>query len=80
MKNVFSTKNAAMLLIDHQVGTIKLAVSTPYDEIVRNARALARTAVDTGMPLVLTSSQEERCPICNRLHRLPTPTVSSDLA
>ena len=60
MKNVYSTENAAMLLIDHQVGTIKLAVSTPYDEIVRNARALARTAVDTGMPLVLTSSQEER--------------------
>ncbi len=49
-----------MLLIDHQVGTIKLAVSTPYDEIVRNTRALARTAVDSGMPLVLTSSQEER--------------------
>jgi nicotinamidase-related amidase len=59
MKNVFTTQNAAMLLIDHQVGTIKLAVSTPYDEIVRNTRALARTAVETGMPLVLTSSQED---------------------
>lgn len=59
MKNLYTTTNAAMLLIDHQVGTIKLAVSTPYDEIVRNTRALARTAVETGMPLVLTSSQEE---------------------
>ncbi|MEC5218162.1 nicotinamidase-related amidase [Actimicrobium sp. GrIS 1.19] len=59
MKNVFSVSNAVMLLIDHQVGTIKLAISTPYDEIVRNTRALARTAVETGMPLVLTSSQEE---------------------
>lgn len=59
MKNVFTIDNAAMLLIDHQVGTIKLAVSTPHDEIVRNTRALARTAVETGMPLLLTSSQED---------------------
>ena len=59
MKNLFTAANAAMLLIDHQRGTIKLAVSTPYDEIVRNTRALARTAVETKMPLVLTSSQED---------------------
>lgn len=49
-----------MLLIDHQVGTIKLAISTPRDELVRNTRALARTAVEAGMPLVLTSSQEDQ--------------------
>lgn len=60
MKGLFTTADAAMLLIDHQVGTIKLALSTPHDEIVRNTRALARTAVESGMPLVLTSSQEER--------------------
>ena len=59
MKNLFTPTDTAILLIDHQVGTIKLAVSTPYDEIVRNTRALARTAVATGMPLVLTSSQED---------------------
>lgn len=59
MKNLFTTQNSAMLLIDHQVGTIKLAGSTPYDELVRNTRALARTAVEAGMPLVLTSSQED---------------------
>jgi nicotinamidase-related amidase len=59
MKNLFTVTDAAMLLIDHQVGTIKLAVSTPHDEIVRNARALARTAIDAKMPLVLTSSQED---------------------
>jgi nicotinamidase-related amidase len=59
MKNLFTPENSAMLLIDHQVGTIKLAISTPHDEIVRNTRALARTAVETGMPLVLTSSQED---------------------
>jgi nicotinamidase-related amidase len=59
MKNRFSTTNAAMLLIDHQVGTIKLAVSTPRNELVRNTRALARTAIVADMPLVLTSSQED---------------------
>lgn len=59
MKDVFTTDDTTMLLIDHQVGTIKLAVSTPRDEIVRNTRALARTAVATKMPLVLTSSQED---------------------
>lgn len=36
MKNPFSIEDSAMLLIDHQVGTIKLAVSTPREEIVRN--------------------------------------------
>lgn len=59
MKNLFTTRDTAMLLIDHQVGTIKLAGSTPREELVRNTRALARTAADTGMPLVLTSSQED---------------------
>lgn len=59
MKNLFTTDNAAMLLIDHQVGTVKLAISTPYDEILRNTRALARTAAETGMPMILTSSQED---------------------
>lgn len=60
MKNLFTTEDAAMLLIDHQIGTVKLALSTPYDEILRNTRALARTAVEAGIPLVLTSSQEDR--------------------
>jgi nicotinamidase-related amidase len=59
MKNLFTPENSAMLLIDHQVGTIKLAVSTPRDEIVRNTRALVRTAAEARMPLVLSSSQED---------------------
>ena len=58
MKNAFTTENAAMLLIDHQRGTLKLARNISHDEIVRNTRALARAATDTNMPLVLTSSQE----------------------
>lgn len=60
MKNLFRPDNAAMLLIDHQRGTIKLARNMDYDLLVANTRALARTAVETGMPLILTSSQEDR--------------------
>lgn len=59
MKDRFTVENSAMLLIDHQQGTIKLAKNISYDEIVQNARALARTANETGMPVVLTSSEEE---------------------
>jgi nicotinamidase-related amidase len=59
MKNLFTVDNAAMLLIDHQVGTLKLVRNIDREEIIRNTRALARTAVETGMPLVLTSSQED---------------------
>lgn len=59
MKNLFTPQNAAMLLIDHQQGTIKLARNIDYYELLHNTRALARTAVETNMPLVLTSSQED---------------------
>lgn len=59
MKNRFTVENTAMLLIDHQVGTIKFARSIDHDELVRNTRALARAAVELGMPLVLTTSQED---------------------
>jgi nicotinamidase-related amidase len=58
MKNKFTVENAAILLIDHQVGTINLAKNIPHAEIIRNLRALARVAVETGMPIVLTSSLE----------------------
>lgn len=58
MSNRFTADNCTMLLIDHQVGTIKLARNIAHDEIIRNTRALARTAVENNMPLILTSSQE----------------------
>ena len=58
MKNKFSVHDAAILLIDHQQGTMKLARNLPHGVIVQNTRALARTAKETGMPLVLTTSME----------------------
>ncbi len=59
MKNKFAIENTAMLLIDHQQGTIKLARNLSREEIVQNTRALARVAVETEMSLVLTSSMED---------------------
>ena len=54
-----SYDNAAMVLIDHQIGTLTMAKSIPRDIIEANTRALARVAVALGMPLVFTSSMED---------------------
>lgn len=55
----FTGENAAMLLVDHQVGTMGWVNSIPFDELKRNAVMLAKTAKILGMPVVLTSSMEE---------------------
>ena len=55
----FSADNAALLLIDHQVGTMGWAKSMPFEEMKRNALMLAKTAKILKMPTVLTSSMEE---------------------
>jgi nicotinamidase-related amidase len=57
--NVFTPENSAMLLIDHQVGTIAWTHSHDVEEVKRNALNLARIATAVGMPLVLTSSMED---------------------
>ncbi|MEW1722889.1 isochorismatase family protein [Streptomyces sp. NPDC093109] len=54
----FTADNTAMLLIDHQVGTMGWVGSIAYDEMKANALALAKTAKAVGIPLVLTSSME----------------------
>jgi nicotinamidase-related amidase len=55
----FTATNTAMLLIDHQVGTLSWCRSIPQELIRNNTRALARAAKALGMPLILTSSMEE---------------------
>jgi len=55
----FTADNAAMLLIDHQVGTMGWAKSMAFDELKRNALMLAKSASILDMPVVLTSSMEE---------------------
>jgi len=55
----FTADNTAMLLIDHQVGTMGWAKSMAFDELKRNALMLAKSAAILDMPVVLTSSMEE---------------------
>ncbi|AVO60153.1 isochorismatase family protein [Pseudomonas chlororaphis] len=55
----FSTENAALLLIDHQVGTMGWVKSIPFEEMKRNALMLAKAASILQLPVVLTSSMEE---------------------
>ncbi|MEV4453783.1 isochorismatase family protein [Streptomyces mirabilis] len=55
----FTADNTAMLLIDHQVGTMGWVTSISFDEMKANALALAKAAKALNIPLVLTSSMEE---------------------
>src|SRR5690606_279880 len=55
----FDAANSALLLIDHQVGTMGWVKSIPFEEMKRNALMLAKTARILKMPVVLTSSMEE---------------------
>lgn len=56
--NTFSIDNTVLLLVDHQVGTIKIAKNIPEETIIQNTRALARTAASVGISVVLTTSNE----------------------
>ena len=55
----FTPENTAMLLIDHQVGTMSWVGSADLEGIKSNTVALARSAQALNMPLILTSSMEE---------------------
>ena len=59
MMGTFTPSDSALLLIDHQVGTMKLIKNIPLEVVKRNTLALAKTAKILGMPVVLTSSQEQ---------------------
>lgn len=57
--SLFSSGDTAVLLIDHQVGTMSWVRSTDLDEMKANALALAKAAKALDMPLVLTTSMED---------------------
>jgi len=63
----FNIEDTAMILIDHQVGTNTWASTTPLDLLQRNVTILAKFAKGTGMPVVLTSSQETNVNVQGRL-------------
>ena len=56
----FTPQNTALLLIDHQVGTMQLIKNISRDLAAKQAVALAKMAKILGVPVVITSSQEER--------------------
>jgi nicotinamidase-related amidase len=59
MIGTFAPSDSALLLIDHQIGTMKLIKNIPLEVVKRNTLALAKTAKILGIPVVLTSSQEQ---------------------
>jgi nicotinamidase-related amidase len=58
-KNVFTPENAAMLLIDHQTGTMAWTHSHDINLVKQNAIKLAKIARALDLPVVLTSSMED---------------------
>jgi nicotinamidase-related amidase len=59
MIGTFSPSDSALLLIDHQLGTMKLIKNIPLEMVKRNTLALAKTAKILNIPVVLTSSPEQ---------------------
>ena len=59
-KAVFTPENAAMLLIDHQLGTMGWTHSHDINLVRANALKLARIAKASEMPVVLTASMEDQ--------------------
>jgi nicotinamidase-related amidase len=55
----FTAEDSALILIDHQLGTMQLIKTLDVDQVKRNAIALAKAANILGLPVVLTSSQED---------------------
>ncbi|MHA3064780.1 isochorismatase family protein [Acinetobacter sp. ANC 4641] len=55
----FTGEDSALLLIDHQLGTMSWVNSIPLEEMKHHTVMLAKTAKILNIPTVLTSSMEE---------------------
>ena len=60
MNTPFTPSNSALLLIDHQIGTMQLIRNIPMAQAKQMTLALAKAAQILKLPVVLTSSQEDR--------------------
>ncbi len=60
MPNRFSADTSALLLIDHQIGTMQLIKNIDRELVAKQSIALAKMAKILNMPVVITSSQEDR--------------------
>ena len=59
-KNAFTPNNAALVLIDHQIGTMGWTHSGDINLVRKNALRLARIAKAVDLPVVLTTSMEDQ--------------------
>lgn len=68
----FSAATSALVLIDHQFGTLQLVKTLDVERVKRHTLALARAAKILKMPVVLTSSMEEYAqgPLLNELETI----------
>lgn len=55
----FTSSNSVLVLIDHQVGTMKLIKNISLETARRNTLALAKAAKILGMPVIITSGTED---------------------
>jgi len=55
----FRLDSSALVLIDHQVGTMQLIKTLAVADVKRFALALAKVAMILDLPVVLTCSQED---------------------
>jgi nicotinamidase-related amidase len=55
----FKRETSALILIDHQIGTMQLVKNIHADAALRNAVILAKAAKTLGMPIVMTASMED---------------------
>ena len=59
MSGQFTPENCALVLIDHQVGTLQFVHTISPETSLQNAIMLAKAAKAYGIPVVLTTSQED---------------------
>ena len=60
MTSPFRPETSALILIDHQIGTMQLIKTMDVADVKRFTLALAKAAKILDLPVVLTSSQEDR--------------------
>jgi nicotinamidase-related amidase len=70
-KAAFTPENAAMLLIDHQLGAMGWTHSHDINLVEANALKLAKIAKALDLPVVLTASMEDQVqgPLCLKARR-----------
>ena len=56
----FTPADAAILLVDHQPGVVAMVQSVPAAQLTANVATLAKLANDLDLPIVITSTREDK--------------------